>query len=125
MGNPILASCHKCGDVELTPREVEVRIDTGAAAAEQRTAFYNFICPSHGGLESRPAQPKVIAWLISAGCEVIEYDFAVPTEHRLIEERKGVLTEDELEDFEQNLDKWDGSLAGPIGEELNEPGTQE
>lgn len=65
----VRASCPGCGDVELTTREVKVQVCT---ATEEGT--YSFVCPTCRLIVNKPAEPRVIELLISAGARVINWD---------------------------------------------------
>ncbi len=60
----VRASCSGCGDVELTTREVQVQV---CSATEEGT--YSFMCPSCRLIVNKPAEPRVIELLVSAGRE--------------------------------------------------------
>jgi hypothetical protein len=65
----VRASCPGCGDVELTTREVQVQV---CSATEEGT--YSFVCPSCRLIVNKPAEPRVIELLVSAGVKVVSWD---------------------------------------------------
>ena len=58
----IRASCPTCGDVELTVRDVTVRV----CAADNRGS-YAFRCPQCRIAVSKPAEPRIVDLLVSSG----------------------------------------------------------
>ena len=87
----IKATCPLCGDVDLTPAEVQV---TRAPAAGWAT--YAFGCPECGQRVSKPAGEDVVGLLATAGVPVRVLD--IPEE--ALEPHDGPpLTYDDLIDF--------------------------
>jgi uncharacterized Zn finger protein len=74
----IRASCPDCGDVELTTREVSVRV----CASDQRGA-YIFRCPSCRMAVTKGAEPRIVDLLVSSGVdlEVFEQRVGEPLNH--------------------------------------------
>jgi uncharacterized Zn finger protein len=96
----IRASCPTCGDVELTTRDVTVRV----CAADNRGS-YSFRCPDCRGMVSKEAEPRVVDLLVSSGVEL--HVWQLPAE--LFEAKRGEpLTWDDLLDFHDLLkgDDW-------------------
>ncbi len=92
----IRATCPTCGEVGLTPDEVELHVDpTG-----HRQASYCFDCPSCLELISKPADERIVRLLASGGVPVREW--------REAEGPAGIggpsLTYDDLLDFHDLLD---------------------
>jgi len=58
----IRASCPTCGDVELTSREVTVRV-----CAADNQGSYAFRCPACELAVSKPADSKIVDLLVSSG----------------------------------------------------------
>lgn len=58
----IRATCPTCGEVELTPDDIELRVCTYAPAS-----FYQFDCPLCGDQVQKPADDRVVQLLISGG----------------------------------------------------------
>lgn len=92
----ISATCHDCGDVELTSAEVTVRlcIDNGAGS-------YLFRCPQCVLLVAKPAEPRIVELLTASGCRLQEWK--LPAE--LFEPRLGPpICHDDLIDFHTALE---------------------
>ena len=60
----IRATCPTCGEVGLTPGDIDLRID---AAGDD--SYYAFECPTCYGTVRKPADERVIALLLSGGVE--------------------------------------------------------
>ena len=58
----IRASCPTCGDVELTVKDVTVRV-----CAEDNSGTYSFVCPECTQAVSKPAEPRIVDLLVSSG----------------------------------------------------------
>lgn len=58
----IRATCHGCGEVELTPDDIELRVCTHSPAS-----YYQFECPLCGQEVQKPADDRVVQLLISGG----------------------------------------------------------
>ncbi len=65
----VRASCPTCGDVELTTREVQVQV---CSATDEGT--YSFLCPSCRLIVNKPAEPRVVELLVSAGVRLVNWD---------------------------------------------------
>lgn len=87
----IKATCPRCGEVELTPKDIELRVCTHAPAS-----YYLFGCPTCATNVQKPADDRVIQLLISGGVRAIVWE--LPDE--ILEPRCGPsLTHDDLLDF--------------------------
>jgi hypothetical protein len=87
----IRATCPACGEVELTPPDVELHVCT---AAER--SYYAFVCPDCFELVTKPADQRVIRLLVSGGVPTRFWD--PPAE--LLEPHAGpTLTYDDLLDL--------------------------
>jgi predicted RNA-binding Zn-ribbon protein involved in translation (DUF1610 family) len=87
----IRATCPACGEVELTPPDVELHVCT---AAER--SYYAFVCPDCFELVTKPADQRVIRLLVSGGVPTRFWD--PPAE--LLESHAGpTLTYDDLLDL--------------------------
>ena len=65
----IRATCPTCGEVGLTPEEMELHVDpTG-----HRQAAYNFDCPSCLNVVTKPADERIVRLLASGGVPVREW----------------------------------------------------
>ena len=91
----IRASCAVCGDVELTTRDVRVRVCT-----HDNRGTYSFRCPKCRMVVVKSAEPRTIELLVASGVEMSTWD--LPAELR--EPRSGApITHDDLLDFHQQL----------------------
>lgn len=103
----IKATCPMCGDVDLTPRQVRVRV---IEALEEHLArrTYVFSCPECHQQVEKPADLEVVRLLTSAGVHVSLVP--VPAEAR--EAHTGApLGYDDLLDFALWLDTHDAVAA--------------
>jgi hypothetical protein len=93
----IKATCPRCGEVELTPNDIELRVCTHAPAS-----YYVFGCPTCSTDIQKPADDRVIQLLISGGVRAIVWE--LPEE--ILEPRNGPsLTHDDLLDFHLLLEQ--------------------
>jgi hypothetical protein len=91
----IRASCPDCGDVELTSRDVTVRVNSTT-----NEGSYAFQCPECQLAVSKSAEPRIIDLLVSSGVEL--YVWTMPAE--LLEERTGpTISYDDLLEFHYDL----------------------
>jgi predicted RNA-binding Zn-ribbon protein involved in translation (DUF1610 family) len=65
----IRATCPTCGEVGLTPDEVELHVDPSG----KRQASYHFDCPSCLAVISKPADDRIVRLLASGGVPVREW----------------------------------------------------
>lgn len=108
MATTIRASCTECGDVELTTRDVRVRVCT-----EDNQGTYSFRCPSCRRTVVKTAEPRIVDLLVASGVELSTW--SLPAE--LFETRTGPkITHDDLLDFHAELetDGWFEKLASLI-----------
>lgn len=95
----IRATCPTCGEVELTPDDIELRVCSFAPAST-----YAFDCPvCHIGVQ-KPADDRVVQLLISGGVSVMAW--SLPDE--ATEERAGPpISIDDVLDFHLLLERDD------------------
>lgn len=92
----IRASCPDCGDVEITSKDIVVRV-----CAEDNRGSYAFRCPSCRMAVTKAAEPRIVELLVSAGVELDVWH--LPAE--LHEVRVGEpFTHDDLLEFHEILD---------------------
>lgn len=93
----IRATCPTCGEVGLTPDEVELHVDPSGG----RQASYCFDCPSCLELVSKPADERIVRLLASGGVAIRESSAGRPPDGPS-------LTYDDLLDFHDLLqtDTW-------------------
>lgn len=105
----IRATCPQCGDVELTTRDVQVRV-----CADDNTGTYVFQCPTCRTRVAKPAQPHIVDLLAASGVRVTVW--VMPAEVR--ERPQGeALTHDDLLDFHHMLhsdDEWFEALIRSV-----------
>lgn len=95
----IRATCPTCGEVELTPDDIQLRVCTHAPAS-----YYQFNCPLCHIEVQKPADDRVVQLLISGGVAASVWE--LPEE--FTEDRGGPpLTMDDLLDFHLLLDRED------------------
>ena len=100
----IRATCPTCGEVELTPDDIELRVCTHAPAS-----YYQFCCPLCSEDIQKPADDRVVQLLISGGVSATVWE--LPEEVR--ESHAGpAFTFDDLLDFHLMLQQpdWFDSL---------------
>lgn len=100
MATVIKASCHECGDVELTVGDLEVRV-----CAEDEQGSYVFRCPSCTMSVAKPAERRIVEMLVASGVPLVEW--RLPAE--LYEAHDGpAISHDDLIDFHHLLqqDDW-------------------
>lgn len=103
----IKATCPTCGDIDLTPRQVRVRVVEAVEDVLARRT-YTFDCPTCLDPVEKPTDAEVVRLLASAGVQVTR--IGVPAEAR--EAHTGApLGYDDLLDFALLLDGYD-ALAG-------------
>lgn len=87
----IKATCPSCGEVELTERDIELKVCSSAPLS-----YYSFACPACSDRIRKPADDHIVSLLISGGVEALVWE--VPAE--ALEAKSGpVLTYDDLLDF--------------------------
>ncbi len=105
----IRASCHDCGDVELTTADVNVRV---CSADNQGT--YAFRCPYCSMTVVKPAEPRTIDLLVASGVAMTTWDLPAELSERPTGPK---ITHDDLLDFHQILhddDTWFEELWAQI-----------
>lgn len=65
----IRATCPTCGEVGLTPEEMELHVDPNG----YRQASYNFDCPGCLTVVTKPADERIVRLLASGGVPVREW----------------------------------------------------
>lgn len=99
----IKATCPTCGEVGLTPQDIELRVDDNDTTA----SFYAFDCPSCMGNVRKPADERVVRLLISGGVEVQPLR-QQPAPRRMSERFDGPkFTKDDMLDFHLLLQRDD------------------
>lgn len=101
----IKATCPTCGEVGLTPDDIELRVD----AADSSASYYAFDCPSCRERVRKPADERVVKLLISGGVEALQLEPPAPPRRKLSERFDGPrLSHDDLLDFHTMLagDAW-------------------
>lgn len=112
----IRATCPTCGEVGLTPEEIELRVDE----SDNASSYYAFACPSCFGTVRKPADDRVVRLLISGGVEVLEATPAGPEPRRLSERFEGPrISHDDLLDFHALLEgeDWFAELTASASED--------
>lgn len=96
----IRASCNGCGDVELTSRDVTVRV-----CRNDGSGTYSFPCPRCGQIAVRSAEPRVIELLVTSGVRLVTW--SLPAELQEIHQGEPI-SHDDLLDFHALLqtDTW-------------------
>lgn len=100
----IKATCPTCGEVALTPDDIELRVDEASAEG----SFYGFECPRCEVQVRKPADERVVRLLVSGGVPALpveEVETRVRLKDRFDFPR---ITHDDLLDFHQALegDEW-------------------
>ena len=101
----IKATCHSCGEVELAPEDILLRIGTGNGSNS-----YGFSCPTCAEFVEKPADERVVRLLLSGG--VMPMLQHVPGE--MLETKSGpTITHNDLLEFHQLLesDDWFAALT--------------
>jgi hypothetical protein len=95
----IRASCPDCGDVELTTRQMTVRV-----CAEDNRGSYLFRCPACAMVVTKGAEQRIIDLLVSSGVEVELWTLPLELLERPLGEP---FTHDDLLAFHELLDQDD------------------
>lgn len=101
----IKATCHGCGEVDLTPEDILLRIGAGNGSNS-----YGFSCPTCAEFVEKPADERVVRLLLSGGVMPMLQD--VPAE--MLETKSGpAITHNDLLEFHQLLesDDWFATLT--------------
>jgi len=102
----IRASCPDCGDIELTSRDVTVRVNSAT-----NEGSYAFQCPDCQLAVSKPAEPRIVDLLVSSGVEL--FVWSLPAE--LLEKHAGPpISYDDLLKFHYDLqsESWFEHVTG-------------
>lgn len=103
----IKATCHECGEVELTSADVTLMVCSHAPLS-----YYTFGCTMCGLQVRKPADDHVVSLLLSGGVEAIVWE--LPAE--ALEPHEGsAIGYDDVLDFALQLSRTD-LLAGIAGE---------
>ncbi len=86
----IRTTCNRCGDVELTTRDVGLELE-----AEGAEGSYRFCCPFCGTTQRKPANQRVVSILLATG---VGYEIVGSPEP---------ITEEEIARFAKVLDRED------------------
>lgn len=102
----IKATCPTCGEVELTPDDIELRVCNFAPASS-----YSFECPMCVSVVEKPADDRVVQLLISGGVHAVVWEFPAEAAER---PEGPALTHDDLLDFHLLLEQpnWFEHLVG-------------
>lgn len=101
----IKASCPRCGEVTLTPADIDLRVDAGVRSR----STYGFACPTCGHEVRKPAEERVVRVLISAGVAVREPDPEPDADPVVCHTPSAApFTHDDLLDFHERLHHDDG-----------------
>lgn len=93
----IRASCPTCGDIQLTPSDLLVRV-----CADDNQGSYCFTCPTCGFGVAKDASPRIVELLVSTGVRMDVW--RLPAE--LTEAKGGPrFTHDDLLDFHLLLEE--------------------
>jgi hypothetical protein len=95
----IRATCPGCGEIELTPADVELRVHQ-----EERHSFYAFVCPGCLQTVTKPADRRVVRLLTSGGVPAQPWD---PPEEALEPKTGPAFTWDDLLDLHLELQSSD------------------
>lgn len=92
----IRASCATCGDVEVTSRDVTVRV-----CRDDSSGSYTFACPDCHGIVVKAAEPRIVELLVASGVRLVTW--SLPSE--LSEAKVGdPIDHDDLLDFHALLE---------------------
>ncbi len=108
----IKATCPTCGEVALTPDDIELRVDESGSDS----SFYGFACPRCDADVRKPADERVVRLLVSGGVPALPV-VAEPVRVRLRDRfSHAKLTHDDLLDFHQTLqgDAWFDRLLDQV-----------
>lgn len=103
----IKATCPTCGDVDLTPRDVQVTV-----ARALGWSTYSFNCPECHDKVTKDADDEVVHLLTGAGVRV--HRLQIPDEvleEQILSETNLAFSSDDLLDFALWLDRTDDIVA--------------
>ena len=95
----IRATCPSCGEVELTPDDIELRV-----CAQPDASHYRFECPLCAEMIQKPADDRVVQLLISGGVQATVWQ--LPEEMHEVHAGPPICVDDVL-DFHLLLEKPD------------------
>lgn len=103
----IKATCPTCGEVGLTPEEIELRVDRSGGS----DSFYAFTCTSCLCVVRKPANDRVVRLLLSGGVVAHDLEPSRVREPRFTGPR---ISHDDLLDFHALLqtDDWFDGVLG-------------
>lgn len=123
----IRATCPECGEVDLQPSDIELRIVRGDDGEVGDGSNYRFSCPTCTVLVTKPADERIARLLATGGVEIsIERDaLSVATTERAVDDRPPhpespaagpALTYDDLLDLHLALEgeAWFEELIRPV-----------
>lgn len=91
----IKASCPSCGEIELTPAQVALRV-----CSEPSLSYYAFSCPTCTVEVRKPADDHVVSLLVSGGVPATVWELPAEAMERKLGPRLGY---DDLLDFALGL----------------------
>lgn len=102
----IRATCPTCGEVGLSPEEIDLRVDPSGADP----SFYAFHCPTCSSVVRKPADDRIVRLLASGGVEIRQLI------HPSARRPGPALTPDDLIDFHALLrtDHWFDELEALV-----------
>jgi hypothetical protein len=105
----IRASCQDCGDVQLRPADLKVRV-----CADDNSGSYVFACPFCGHGVAKPAEARIVELLVSSGVELEVW--RMPAELTESRHRGPVIGYDDLLDFHLLLcrEDWFSQLESTV-----------
>ncbi len=95
----IKATCPTCGEVALTPDDIELRVDESDTTA----SYYGFDCPSCESQVRKPADERVVRLLVSGGVPPLPVEAEVRRVRLSERFDHAPITHDDLLDFHQAL----------------------
>jgi hypothetical protein len=96
----IRATCPVCGEVGLTPEDIELRVDESGASSG---SFYAFTCPTCVDRVRKPADERIVRLLVSGGVDALPLARLRPS----IRTDAPPITHDDLIDFHALLETSD------------------
>ena len=105
----IRTTCPSCGEVGLTPEDIELRVDD---AGESSASYYAFTCPSCVDRVRKPADERVVRLLVSGGVDARPLVRITPS----VRTEGPAISHDDLLDFHTLLqtDDWFEHLFGSV-----------
>jgi len=92
----IRASCATCGDVEVTSRDVTVRV-----CRDDNSGTYSFGCPTCGVTAVKDAEPRIVELLVTSGVRLVTW--SLPDELQEVHDGEPI-DHDDLLDFHALLE---------------------